>query len=198
MGAAWLAQAAPYNLGNCSVAVMRQEGVKGCLPDSAPRPVDLEPVYQSLGNARSVSGQSPSPGCGHARPVAQSQLLRLQVWVCPNAGQSLVFVSLYPSRTAGDSQPHRGRYGSGQITAAADGFSGETMEAAGYDAEPRPIRWERAARRHTASFRSVPVAFLLLWGKFMNELPAVGPLYGTSAPRQGEIWRRVGRWVCAA
>jgi hypothetical protein len=84
LGAAWMAQAPPYILANRVTAYMSREAVKGCLPDLAPAPVHLEPVYQPLGNARALLAQDSPPTWAQAPLLAPTQLLRLRVWISPD------------------------------------------------------------------------------------------------------------------
>jgi hypothetical protein len=78
-----MAQAPPYILANRMTAYMNREATKGCLPDLAPHPVHLEPVYQPLGNARALLAQHPASPWSDAHPVEPTQLLRLRVWISP-------------------------------------------------------------------------------------------------------------------
>lgn len=65
-------------------AAVRDERSKGCLPDLAPVPVALEPIYSRIQTPSEMLQADPAAPWSSAADVAHEDLCRLQVWPSPD------------------------------------------------------------------------------------------------------------------
>lgn len=80
---ALLSYARPQMLAEKCRALVQAEASKGCLPQIAPQPVCLEPVFQPILAARELLPGGPQ--LWHfLPPISADQLLRFQIWISPD------------------------------------------------------------------------------------------------------------------
>jgi len=80
----YLAKAPRHMLAAKAMAMVRAEVSKGCMPEIAPYPVALEPVYQPvLGAAQLALAEQASPWILEP-PPAEDELVRFQAWISPD------------------------------------------------------------------------------------------------------------------
>jgi len=80
----FLAKAQRHMLAAKAKAILRAEISKGCMPEIAPHPVVLEPVYQPvLGAALLALAEEASPWVFEA-PPSEDELVRFHAWISPD------------------------------------------------------------------------------------------------------------------
>lgn len=80
---ALISQAQPYMVAARAKALIREEIVKGCLPDISPMPVSLEPVFQPLWDTdKDLNPRHCYPWTMEVPPPS-GEMVRLRVWISP-------------------------------------------------------------------------------------------------------------------
>jgi hypothetical protein len=80
---AHLARARSYMLTAKAHAILRNEVGKGCRPEIATQPVALEPPYQPIFGVKNIDSDDYASRIILEVPVAEEQLVRLQLWLSP-------------------------------------------------------------------------------------------------------------------